>query len=132
MGRTINSGLGSGSTNDSQISFEQGEYVNKINNISSSENIKNKAEHTFGNKNIGKHNLKDVLKENDNDKTKAYNSVNNAIQDYVSSNNIKDGFIVDKINYNGHIITFKGIVDNGTYKAGTIYITKEDFINEKK
>lgn len=132
MGRMSNSGLGSGSKKGSQLSLEQGEYGNKIKDISSGEKIKNKAEHIFGDKNIGKHNLKDVLKENDNDKTKAYNSVNNAIQDYVSSKNIKDGFIVDKINYNGHVITFKGIVDNGTYKSGTIYITKEDFINEKK
>ncbi len=130
MGRPSSTNSTSGNSGTPQTTINNNELNDNVEKISSNQKESNRIEHIWGDKNLKKHHLDELLNEYHGDKVAAYHDLDSKIQDLVSKKNVKDGLITDTISFKGHKITFTGNVINGTYYPGTYYITEEDLKND--
>jgi hypothetical protein len=79
----------------------------------------NKVDHIFSEKQIQKHKLQDFLKSFNGDKAKAYQALQNAARNTVST---QSGPFQAVVNVNGFNVTVRGSVMNGIARLSTAFI----------
>ena len=83
---------------------------------------KNKIRHIFNNP---RHNLEEFLKTFNNDEEAAFNKLQEEYNNYIKSNNIKNGTLRVKVQINAFEITIRGIAIDCVGYIGTAYIGED-------
>ena len=89
--------------------------------VESAANVANKAEHLFGEKNLAKHGLEDVLKSFGGNKEQALQAVQKATSEATQGTS---GSFEKVVQVAGQNVTVRGTVINGAARIGTAFIPK--------
>jgi RHS repeat-associated protein len=101
-----------------EIAAEEGAETGAV---ESAANVANKAEHIFGEKNLAKHGLEDVLKSFGGNKEQAFQAIQKATSEATQGTS---GTFEKVVQVAGENVTVRGSVVNGAARIGTAFIPK--------